>query len=91
VIIGREIVISALREWMSELGDRGSVAVSMMGKVKTWVQMIAVAILLLAKPDQELLTLVGFVAIYVAALLTLWSMVVYLIQAWPQLSAEADK
>ncbi len=91
VIIGREIVISALREWMSELGDRGSVAVSMMGKVKTWVQMIAVAILLLAKPDQELLTLVGFVTIYVAALLTLWSMVVYLIQAWPQLSAEADK
>ena len=84
-------MISALREWMSELGDRGSVAVSMMGKVKTWVQMIAVAILLLAKPDQELLTLVGFVAIYVAALLTLWSMVVYLIQAWPQLSAEADK
>ena len=91
VIIGREIVISALREWMSELGDRGTVAVSMMGKVKTWVQMIAVAILLLAKPDQELLTLVGFVAIYIAALLTLWSMVVYLIQAWPQLSAEADK
>ena len=91
VIIGREIVISALREWMSELGARGSVAVSMMGKIKTWVQMIAVAILLMAKPDQELLTLVGFVAIYVAALLTLWSMVVYLIQAWPQLSAEADK
>ena len=91
VIIGREIVISALREWMSELGDRDSVAVSMMGKVKTWVQMIAVAILLLAQPEQELLTLVGFVAIYVAALLTLWSMVVYLIQAWPQLSAEADK
>jgi CDP-diacylglycerol--glycerol-3-phosphate 3-phosphatidyltransferase len=46
---------------------------------------------LLAKPDQELLTLIGFVAIYVAALLTLWSMVTYLVQAWPQLSAEADK
>jgi CDP-diacylglycerol--glycerol-3-phosphate 3-phosphatidyltransferase len=63
----------------------------MLGKIKTWVQMIAVAILLLAKPDQELLTLIGFVAIYVAALLTLWSMVTYLVQAWPQLSAEADK
>jgi CDP-diacylglycerol--glycerol-3-phosphate 3-phosphatidyltransferase len=63
----------------------------MMGKVKTWVQMIAVAILLLAKPEQELMTMIGFVAIYAAALLTLWSMVVYLMQAWPQLSAEADK
>ena len=91
VIIGRELVISALREWMSELGSRDSVAVSMMGKVKTWVQMIAVAILLLAKPEQELMTMIGFVAIYAAALLTLWSMVVYLMQAWPQLSAEADK
>lgn len=91
VIIGREIVISALREWMSELGDRGSVAVSMMGKIKTWVQMVAVAILLLAKPEQELLTLMGFVAIYIAAIMTLWSMVQYIILAWPQLSAEADK
>ncbi|MDA8782892.1 CDP-diacylglycerol--glycerol-3-phosphate 3-phosphatidyltransferase [Porticoccaceae bacterium] len=91
VIIGREIVISALREWMSELGDRGSVAVSMMGKIKTWVQMVAVAILLLAKPEQELLTLLGFVAIYIAAIMTLWSMVQYIILAWPQLSAEADK
>ena len=53
--------------------------------------MIAVAILLLAKPEQELMTMIGFVAIYAAALLTLWSMVVYLMQAWPQLSAEADK
>ena len=91
VIIGREIVISALREWMSELGDRGSVAVSMMGKIKTWVQMVAVAILLLAKPEQELLTLMGFVAIYIAAIMTLWSMVQYIILAWPQLSADADK
>ena len=91
VIIGREIVISALREWMSELGSRGSVAVSMMGKIKTWVQMAAVAILLLAKPEQELLTTVGFVAIYAAAIMTLWSMVQYLVLAWPQLSAEAEK
>jgi len=91
VIIGREIVISALREWMSELGSRGSVAVSMMGKIKTWVQMIAVALLLLAKPEQELLTQVGFVAIYAAAIMTLWSMVQYLMLAWPQLSADAEK
>jgi CDP-diacylglycerol--glycerol-3-phosphate 3-phosphatidyltransferase len=63
----------------------------MMGKIKTWVQMAAVAILLLAKPEQELLTTVGFVAIYAAAIMTLWSMVQYLVLAWPQLSAEAEK
>lgn len=76
---------------MAELGSRGSVAVSIMGKIKTWVQMAAVAILLLAKPEQELLTNAGFVAIYAAAIMTLWSMVQYLVLAWPQLSAEAEK
>jgi len=91
VIIGRELVISALREWMAGLGYSGSVAVSLIGKVKTWAQMIAVALLLLATPEREWLTEVGFFAIYVAALLTLWSMLLYLKQAWPQLSAEADK
>lgn len=91
VIIGREIVISALREWMSELGSGSTVAVSMLGKIKTWVQMTAVAILLLAKPEQELLTTIGFVAIYAAAIMTLWSMIQYLVIAWPQLSGQADK
>ena len=61
VIIGREIVISALREWMAEMGYSGTVAVAMIGKVKTWVQMVAIAVLLAAKPEQELLTLLGFV------------------------------
>ena len=87
VIIGREIVISALREWMAEMGYRGTVAVATIGKVKTWVQMVAIALLLAAKPEQEFLTLLGFVAIYFAAALTLWSMVHYLRAAWPQLSA----
>jgi CDP-diacylglycerol--glycerol-3-phosphate 3-phosphatidyltransferase len=91
VIIGREIVISALREWMSELGSGSTVAVSMLGKIKTWVQMTAVALLLLAKPEQELLTTIGFVAIYAAAIMTLWSMIQYLVIAWPQLSGQADK
>lgn len=91
VIIGRELVISALREWMAGLGYSGSVAVSLIGKVKTWAQMIAVALLLLATPEHEWLIMAGFCAIYVAALLTLWSMLLYLKQAWPQLSAEADK
>ena len=76
---------------MAGLGYRDSVAVSVIGKVKTWAQMIAVALLLLATPEREWLITVGFCAIYVAALLTLWSMLLYLKQAWPQLSAEADK
>jgi len=91
IIIGREIVISALREWMSELGSGQSVAVSTLGKVKTWVQMVAIAILLLAKPEQQALTMIGFSAIYAAAGLTLWSMIYYLKKAWPQLSASGDK
>jgi CDP-diacylglycerol--glycerol-3-phosphate 3-phosphatidyltransferase len=91
IIIGRELVISALREWMSELGSGQSVAVSTLGKVKTWFQMVAIAILLLAKPEQEVLTMIGFTAIYAAAELTLWSMIYYLIKAWPQLSATDDK
>lgn len=91
VIIGREIVISALREWMANLGVGDNVAVSMLGKIKTWIQMMAVALLLLAKPEQEWLMLIGFVAIYVAALMTIWSMIQYLRLAWPHLSANADK
>jgi CDP-diacylglycerol---glycerol-3-phosphate 3-phosphatidyltransferase len=91
VIIGREIVISALREWMSELGSSKSVAVSTLGKVKTWVQMVAIALLLLAKPGQQWLMGLGFVAVYIAAGLTLWSMFYYIKQAWPQLSAKVQK
>ena len=87
VIISREIVISALREWMAELGNRTSVAVSYVGKVKTTLQMVAIAVLLAVDPvlhpvwDQ-----VGIVLLYIAAILTLWSMVIYLRAAWPELS-----
>ena len=91
VIIGREIVISALREWMANLGVGDNVAVSVLGKIKTWIQMVAVALLLLAKPEQEWLMQIGFVAIYLAALMTIWSMIQYLRLAWPHLSANADK
>ena len=87
VIIGREIVISALREWMAELGNRTSVAVSYMGKVKTTLQMIAIAILLAINPVlYPKLDLMGIALLYVAALLTLWSMLIYLKAAWPELS-----
>ena len=84
IIIGREIVISALREWMAEIGKRTSVAVSYVGKLKTTLQMIAIIILLAQiSLDNHWVELTGFAALYVAAGLTLWSMVVYLRAAWP--------
>ena len=87
VIIGREIAISALREWMAEMGNRTNVAVSMIGKIKTTVQMVAILLLLYREPIMELPTaVVGMVLLYVAMLLTLWSMVIYLRAAWPVLS-----
>ncbi|MGD8589604.1 MAG: CDP-diacylglycerol--glycerol-3-phosphate 3-phosphatidyltransferase [Chromatiales bacterium] len=89
VIIGREITISALREWMAELGARGRVAVSMIGKVKTAIQMIAILLLIYEQPLLGMpVHKIGFVLLYVAAILTLWSMFVYLRAAWPSLSGE---
>ncbi len=85
VIIGREIVISALREWMAELGERASVAVSNIGKIKTTLQMVSILILI-AMPLYSPLSWLGIVALYGAAALTLWSMVLYLHAAWPHLS-----
>ena len=86
IIIGREIVISALREWMAELGKRASVAVSMVGKIKTTMQMIAIILLLFVNPDNDhLLKNLGYFSLYIASILTLWSMIVYLKAAWPEL------
>jgi CDP-diacylglycerol--glycerol-3-phosphate 3-phosphatidyltransferase len=84
IIIGREIVISAIREWMAELGERAQVAVSVIGKIKTTVQMVALLLLLYRHPLGDLPTAeIGFVLLYVAAVLTLWSMVIYMRAAWP--------
>ena len=89
VIIGREIVISALREWMAEIGARTRVAVSIVGKVKTTLQMIAILLLLYKIPVGTFPThMVGVVLLYIAAILTLWSMFVYLRAAWPILSGK---
>ncbi|WP_386078693.1 CDP-diacylglycerol--glycerol-3-phosphate 3-phosphatidyltransferase [Vreelandella sp. F11] len=85
VIIGREIVISALREWMAEMGKRGMVAVSWVGKLKTTLQMASLLILLALPPTHEF-ALLGVVVLYTAAILTLWSMIQYLKAAWPHLS-----
>lgn len=86
VIVGREIVISALREWMAELGSRAQVAVSSLGKYKTTAQMVAILCLLAYRPHGHLLlaALGGFL-LYLAAALTIWSMCVYLKAAWVSL------
>lgn len=86
IIVGREIVISALREWMAEIGSRASVTVGYIGKVKTAMQMCAL-VLLLAFPKADTgWGELGFVLLYLAAILTIWSMVIYLSIAWPQLT-----
>lgn len=91
IIVGREIIVSALREWMAELGKRTSVAVSFIGKVKTATQMLAVILLLLYTPQCSLwLKIAGIGLLYVAALLTLWSMFMYIKAAWPDLTFGKD-
>ena len=85
VIIGREVVISALREWMAERGLREEVAVSIIGKVKTWVQMAAIVFLLLSGKDSGGFAIIGYIGLYASAGLALWSMFDYLKQAWPEM------
>jgi cardiolipin synthase len=87
VIIGREIAVSALREWMAQIGASHSVAVSSLGKVKTIVQMIAIPVLLFHDPLFGVIDvrMLGTVLIYVAAVLTIYSMLLYLKLAWPHM------
>jgi CDP-diacylglycerol---glycerol-3-phosphate 3-phosphatidyltransferase len=88
IIVGREIVISALREWMAELGKSRSIAVSFLGKVKTAFQMVAL-VLLLAQPTNlfnGLLINLGITLLWLAAMLTLWSMVIYMRAAYRALN-----
>jgi CDP-diacylglycerol--glycerol-3-phosphate 3-phosphatidyltransferase len=91
VIISREIIISALREWMAEIGESAKVAVSVIGKIKTASQMTALILLLFRYPLYGIPTAdVGLLALYVAVLLTLWSMVIYVRAAWSVLSNSVD-
>ena len=84
VIISREITISALREWMAEVGKRASVSVSNIGKVKTFAQMTAITGLLARQPSfEDPIVVVAYGVLYIATGLTLWSMIVYLRAAWP--------
>jgi CDP-diacylglycerol--glycerol-3-phosphate 3-phosphatidyltransferase/cardiolipin synthase len=90
IIIGREIAISALREWMAKIGAAKSVAVSLIGKLKTIAQMTAIPMLLWHTPIGPLdIHLLGSWALLIAAVLTLWSMVYYLRMAWPEISARS--
>ncbi|WLF83042.1 CDP-diacylglycerol--glycerol-3-phosphate 3-phosphatidyltransferase [Moraxella sp. ZY210820] len=82
VIISREITVSALREWMAELGARASVAVSTIGKYKTAFQMIAISVFLL---QWQPVMMIAYILLYIAVILTLWSMFIYLKAAWPYL------
>jgi len=91
IIIGREIAISALREWMAQIGAARSVAVHMLGKLKTMAQMVAIPFLLY---DGVVFGLVhtriwGTALMWVAAVLTVWSMVYYLRKAIPEIRAKA--
>jgi CDP-diacylglycerol--glycerol-3-phosphate 3-phosphatidyltransferase len=93
VIVGREIVVSALREWMAELGARTSVAVNYVAKVKTFVQMLAITALLALDPLQSSTWLLvpAYTMLYAAAVLTLWSMLIYLKAAWLVISEREQR
>lgn len=91
IIIGREIAISALREWMAQIGASKSTAVSSIGKIKTAAQMVAIPMLLF---NNKLFGIVdmhfwGVVLLWVAAILTIWSMFYYLRKAWPLIKENA--
>jgi CDP-diacylglycerol--glycerol-3-phosphate 3-phosphatidyltransferase/cardiolipin synthase len=92
VIIGREITVSALREWMAEIGARSNVAVSIYGKIKTTAQMIALILLIY---EEDLLGLpvynLGLVCLYIATTLTLLSLFQYIKSAWPKLKESKTK
>jgi cardiolipin synthase (CMP-forming) len=91
VIIGREITISALREWMASIGAGASVAVHWLGKFKTAAQMIAIPCLLHHEDWYGLpVQLIGQILIVIAALLTVWSMLYYLRKAWPEIQARTE-
>ena len=89
IIIGREITISALREWMATIGERANVKVTMAGKVKTALQMFGIAFMvyqndLFGVPMYK----IGFILLVLAAIMTIWSMIIYLRAAWPFIMAD---
>ncbi len=93
IIIGREITISALREWMAQMGKRGSVAVATIGKLKTTAQMAAILLLLIGLENFHGfdLILIGNILMFIASVLTIWSMFYYLKMAWKEFQNPAQQ
>ena len=89
-IIGREIIISALREWMSSIGLSKTVEVSFVGKIKTWLQMVSIIVLMLSSEEHVFLMNSGLLILYISAALALYSMSVYVFQAWDATKNSAD-
>ncbi|WP_299267690.1 CDP-diacylglycerol--glycerol-3-phosphate 3-phosphatidyltransferase [uncultured Psychrosphaera sp.] len=99
IIVGRELAVSALREWMAEMGNRAGVAVSTVGKYKTAVQMLAL-MGLLWRPNEywvfegwllgPMLDVATYVFLYLATALTIWSLLIYFKAAWPYISGKKD-
>ncbi len=88
IIVSREIIVSALREWMAEIGKRTRVTVSYLGKIKTTIQMIALTVLLYCDATTHVfIVIAGYALLYVAAVLTIWSMMIYLKAAWPAIKS----
>ena len=89
IIIGREITISALREWMATIGERANVKVDITGKIKTTLQMFGIAFMVYQNDLFGLpIYTVGFVLLILAAVMTIWSMIVYLRAAWPFIASD---
>jgi CDP-diacylglycerol--glycerol-3-phosphate 3-phosphatidyltransferase len=90
IIIGREITISALREWMATIGERANVKVSLVGKVKTVLQMFGIGFMIYQNEFMGFnIYGIGFVLLLAAAVMTIWSMIVYLRAAWPFISLDS--
>lgn len=90
VIIGREITVSALREWMATVGANAKVAVSWVGKMKTTFQMFGIAFMVYERPLFGIVIYpIGYWLLIIASVMTLWSMLAYLRAAWPTLNADA--
>ncbi len=89
IIVGREVSVVALREWMAEMGQRANIATSYLSKGKTFLQMLAIVLLLYGQSIHEFPTLVaGELLLYIAAALTIWTMFLYLRNAWPILTSK---
>ena len=91
IIIGREIAVSALREWMAQLGQQNKVTVSRLGKWKTGFQMVSLILLVIGPAITfQFINVLGIVLLYVSCALTLWSMSYYLLAAWPGIIGNND-